>query len=61
MFHRTSPRPVIRKSLAMRLFHHELRMKVSHIESHMNTALDGEDREKCDSYDHTRMIIYHEA
>ena len=60
MLYRVSPHPVSGKSAAMLLFNHELRMKVPHIESHVNTALDREHREKCDSYQ-TRLKIYHDA
>ena len=60
MLYRASPHPVSGKSPAMLLFNRELRMKVPHIESHVNTALDREHREQCDSYQ-TRLKIYHDA
>jgi len=45
---------------AMLLFNRELRMKVPHIESHGNTALNQEHHEKCDSCQ-TRLQIYHDV
>ena len=60
MLYRASPHPVSGKSPAMLLFKRELRMKVPHIESNVNTALDQEHRAKCDSYQ-TRLKDYHDA
>lgn len=60
VLYRASPHLVSGKSPAILLFNRQLRMKVPHIESLVNTALDRERREKCDSYQ-TRLKAYHDA
>ena len=52
--------PVSGKSPVVQLFNCELCMKVPHIESHVNTALDQEHHKKCKSYQ-TRLKTYHYA
>ena len=51
--YRVSPHPVSEKSPAMLLFNHELRMKVPHIELHVNTGKNVTHQ--------TRLKIYHDA
>ena len=60
MLYRASQHPVSGKLPAMLLFNRDLRMKVPHIETHANTALDREHRAKCDSYQ-TGLKDYHDV
>jgi len=57
MLYRASPHRVSGKLPTMLLFNRELRMKLPHIESHVNTSLNPEHHEKCDLYQ-TRLNLY---